>query len=68
MRLKNCDGKRIKSCNGCSYVYMDIMGGNLGCKLGCDTWTYNPIIPESSDIPIECRLPDWERTLEVKLE
>jgi len=67
MIIKNLNGTRIKSCNGCPYCYMDLMGGSLGCILGLD-WTYNPIIPESFDIPIECRLPDWRRTLEVKID
>lgn len=66
MRYKNCDGKRIKSCDMCPHMYMDIMGG-IACIEGLHhTHECKEIVSSSFEIPVECRLPDWKRTLEVK--
>jgi len=65
MVIKNDNGVRIKNCWKCPHLYMDIMGGNLGCIEGLhDTFEYRAIVHESGNIPIECRLPDWKRTIE----
>jgi len=67
MAIKNCDGKRIKSCDKCSHFYSDYYF--IGCKEGLGhTFEYKAIVGWSFLIPIECRLPDWKRTLEVKID
>lgn len=63
--IKNDNGKRIKDCWDCSKLYADYYFH--GCIEGLEnTNEYRSIVSYSGNIPIECRLPNWKRTLEVK--
>jgi len=67
MKIKNDDGKRIKSCWDCSHHYESMYW--FGCIEGLeDTDIYKPVGSSEKEIPGWCRLPDWRRTLEVKID
>lgn len=63
MRMKNCNGRRIKSCGDCDYLGLEVWGGGIDCKK-----SEYILVDLSFRIPIECPLPDWKRTIEVKFK
>ena len=67
MRIKNCNGKRIKDCWDCKYHYEAYYW--FGCIYGLEhTNTYIDVPLSAKEIPYWCKLPDWRRTLEVKID
>ena len=63
VEIKNCNGRRIKSCDKCDDLGTEVWGGGISCRK-----TENIIVSLSFEIPFICPLPNWKRTLEVKLE
>jgi len=63
MIIKNCNGKRIKSCDKCDYLGTELWGGGISCQK-----RENIIVTLSFKITPKCPLPDWKRTLEAKHE
>lgn len=62
MIIKNCNGTRIKNCGMCHNVGHELWGGGMSCNLSDDI-----IVSITWIIPLNCPLPDWERTLEIPL-
>ena len=61
MILRKCNGRRIKSCADCDFLGCEVWGGGIACN------KFDYILVDLSfRIPMECRLPIWERTLPIK--
>ena len=63
MIIKNCNGRRIKSCDKCDYLGTEVWGGGISCQKD-----ERILVGLSFKIIYCCPLPDWERTLEVKID
>jgi len=63
MIIKNCNSRRIKGCDRCDYLGTEVWGGGISCKK-----SEYILVDLSFEIPLICPLPDWRRTLEVKID